>query len=569
MINITLAQINPTVGDIEGNLERIWKVLKEKEEDSHIVVFPEMALSGYFPEDLLLRYDFLTDCMKALEDLKERTKSLETLIAVGLPYLKEDLFNSLALIYKGEILGVYSKSKLPNYSVFDEKRYFREGNKPLLIEINGCKIGFSICEDIWYPDGLERQTALLGAQLIVNVNASPYHIGKQSFREGFIRARAEDNICFIAYVNLVGGQDELVFDGRSMVVDPLGRIVARAKAFEEDLLTVNLDLSIVKKRRLIDLRWREASYCVNHSVDIKKLALPPKKPVNNRLETNPEGEEELYRAIVTGTRDYIFKNGFEKAVIGLSGGIDSSLTACIATDAIGPENTVGVFMPSRFTSKESFEDAKQLADNLSIEFHTIPIDAVFNTYRKEMMLLFGELPFDIADENIQARIRANILFYISNKFGYIVLSTSNKSEAATGYTTIYGDMAGGFAPLKDVYKTQIYKLAIYRNSLGKVIPERVFHKAPSAELKPNQRDQDTLPPYEILDPILQLFLEENLAVKEISERGFDKEIVEKVAQMVRKAEYKRKQAPIGLKVTSRAFGKDWRMPVVNRYRWKH
>ncbi len=565
MLNVTLAQINPVVGDVEGNLRRVWEVVREEEGRSHLIVFPELALSGYSPEDLLLRLDFVRECMSALKELRAKTREISSLIAVGTPYYDGDLYNSLIVLYRGEVVGVYHKSRLPNYSVFDEVRYFREGRDPLLLEVNSYRIGFSICEDIWYPDGLERRTALGGAHLIVNVNASPYHIGKHAFREGFVRARAEDNICFVAYVNLVGGQDELVFDGRSMVVDPLGRVIARAKAFEEDLLTVSLDLELSRRRRLLDLRWRTASSESEPLSPLGRIELPGRERVGCRLEESPEGERELYSALVLGTRDYVLKSGFERVVVGMSGGMDSSLTACIAVSALGKERVLGLFMPSRFSSRESFEDAKAVAESLGIEFHTVPIDQVFSAYLGELVPVFGELGFDTADENIQARIRANILFYVSNKFGHLVLSTSNKSEAATGYTTIYGDMAGGFAPLKDVYKTTIYRLARYRNSLGKVIPERVFEKPPSAELRPDQTDQDTLPPYEILDPILELYVEENLSPEEIVEKGFDRGTVMKVVRMVRVSEYKRKQAPVGIKVTPRAFGKDWRMPVVNRY----
>ncbi len=565
MLNVTLAQINPTVGDVEGNLKKIEKAIKRAEKESHLIVFPELAISGYLPEDLLLRIDFVKACMDALERLAKKTKKLETVIVVGTPHYEEDLFNSLYVMYRGEIVGIYHKGRLPNYSVFDEKRYFREGEEPLLISVNGYRLGFSICEDIWYPDHLERLAVLSGAEVIVNINASPYHIGKHEFREGFVRARAEDNICFVLYANLVGGHDELVFDGRSMVVDPLGNVIGRASSFEEDLLTLTIDVEKVRRRRLLDLRWRNASKEVEPFPIKAELKLPEKPPVEPRVEKSPSGEEEVYRALVLGTHDYVIKNGFSKAVVGLSGGMDSSLTACIAVDALGRENVLGVFMPSRFSSKESFEDAKTLADNLGIEFHTVPIDSVYTAYHTEFLPVMGEIEFDTADENIQARIRANILFYISNKWGHMVLSTSNKSESATGYTTIYGDMSGGFAPLKDVYKTTIYRLARYRNSISPVIPDRVFEKPPSAELRPGQTDQDTLPPYELLDQILKLYIEENMSPDELVARGFDAEVVNKVVRMVRKAEYKRKQAPLGIKVTPRAFGKDWRMPVVNRW----
>ncbi len=565
MLNVSVAQINTTVGDLEGNLRKVKDVLKKVHERSHIVVFPELTLSGYSPDDLLLRLDFIRACMEALEELKAKTNDIDALVVIGTPYYEGDLFNSLVVLYRGEVVGIYHKSRLPNYSVFDELRYFREGNEPLLVEVNGYRVGFSICEDIWYPDEVDRLTVLCGAELLININASPYHIGKYSFREGFVRARAEDNLCFVVYANLVGGHDELVFDGRSMVVNPMGEIIGRAKAFEEDLLTLTLDLEQVRRRRLLDLRWRNASKEIEPCPVKASVVLPKRERIEGRVEESPEGEEEIYRALVLGTRDYAEKNGFKKVVIGLSGGMDSSLTACIAVDAIGKENVLGVFMPSRFSSWESFEDAKELAGNLGIEFHTVPIDETFNSYLKDMVPALGELEFDTADENLQARIRANILFYISNKFGHLVLSTSNKSESATGYTTIYGDMSGGFAPLKDVYKTTVYRLARFRNSLKPVIPERVFKKPPSAELRPGQTDQDTLPPYDILDPILKLYVEENMSVEEIVERGFERGTVVRVVKMLRRAEYKRKQAPLGVKITPRAFGKDWRMPVVNRF----
>ncbi len=566
MLNVTLAQINPVVGDIEGNIEKIKRAVMESQDSSHLIAFPELVVSGYSPEDLLLRPDFVKECMEGVRRLAEDIKEVDALVVLGTPHYDGDLFNSLYVIHKGEILGIYHKGRLPNYSVFDEKRYFREGEEPLLVEINGVRVGFSICEDIWYPDHLERYAVLSGAEVVVNINASPYHIGKQRFRESFVKARSEDNLCYVVYVNLVGGNDELVFDGRSMVVDPLGEVVGRAKAFEEDILSLTIDEGKVRRRRLLDLRWRNASKEVDPFPVCASVNLPNKPVLEPRLEDSPEGEEEIYRAIVLGTRDYLAKNGFEKAVIGLSGGIDSSLTACVAVDALGKERVLGVFLPTRFSSEESFQDARELAKNLGIEFHTVPIDGIYSTYEQELSHFFGELEFDTADENLQARIRANVLFYISNKKGHVVLSTSNKSESAVGYTTIYGDMSGGFAPLKDVYKTLVYKLAEYRNSVSKVIPDRVFEKPPSAELRPDQRDQDTLPPYEILDGILVRYVEENMSPEEIAREGFEKDTIEKVIYMIRKSEYKRKQAPVGVKITPRAFGKDWRMPVVNKFR---
>ncbi len=568
MFNVTVAQLNFTVGDIEGNLRKILQVIKEFHKESHIILFPELALSGYPPEDLLLQKHFLEEVYRALKELINKTNNYDCLIGVGTPFYEFDLYNAMAIIYKGRLLGVYKKHFLPNYSVFDEKRYFRSGEEPLLAELNGYRLTFSICEDIWYPDGVERLGALSGAEVILNINASPYHIGKYEYKEAFLKARAEDNNAFVVYVNLVGGQDELVFDGRSLVIDPKGKVIARGKAFEEDVFTVSLELEKVRRSRLSDLRWREASSTVNRLNPHFSLHIEKNTPyIRGSVAEKLSGEAEIYEALTLAVKDYTEKNGFKKVIIGLSGGIDSSLVACIATDALSKERVVGVYMPSEFSSRESYEDALELAKNLGIEFHVIPITETFKAYREEFEKEFCELSFDVADENIQARIRANILFYLSNKFGYLVLSTSNKSESAVGYTTIYGDMSGGFAPIKDVYKTLVYRLAEYRNSLSRVIPERVFKKPPSAELRPNQTDQDTLPPYDELDKILQLYIEEGLSPEEIIKKGFPKEDVYRTIYMLRKAEYKRKQAPVGPKITERAFGKDWRMPITNKFRF--
>ncbi|WP_038058015.1 NAD+ synthase [Thermodesulfobacterium hydrogeniphilum] len=561
-LNITLAQIDPIIGDFKYNLNKILDIWKKYDENSHLVVFPEFSICGYPPEDLLLRLDFILECQKTLKELLEMSQNLNSIGVIGTPYYENDLFNALILIYKGNIIGKYYKCYLPNYSVFDEKRYFKKGNRPVLLNLNNIKIGFSICEDIWYPDGWERLYASLGAEVFISINASPYHVGKYQFKENFLKARAEDNIAYLVYINMVGAQDELVFDGRSLIIDPEGNIIARLKAFEEDIQTVSLEISKVERKRLINIRLREIQF-MEDSVDIinlknKRNILENKK---GGIEKNPEFEEEIYKAIITGIRDYVYKNEFKKVVLGLSGGIDSSLVACLAVDALGKENVIGVFMPSQFTSKESKEDVEELVRNLEISFYIYSIDKIFEIFRD--ILNFPN--FTVADENLQARIRANILFYLSNKLGALVLSTSNKSESAVGYTTIYGDMAGGFSPLKDVYKTWVYKLAQYRNSIKPDIPERVFKKPPSAELKPDQTDQDTLPPYEILDKILQLFIEEGLSEKEIIQRGFKKEIVNKVFKMIKIAEFKRKQAPIGPKITSRAFGKDWRMPITSKF----
>ncbi len=558
-LNITIAQLNFKVGDIIKNLQKVKEAWESSDKKSHLVVFPELAISGYPPEDLLLRLDFVKACNKALKELEEFSAKLSSIAVVGTPYWDGDLYNALVLIGGGRLLGVYKKTYLPNYSVFDEKRYFRKGNEGLVLSTGFCRVGFSICEDIWHPDGWERSYALAGCEVLININASPYYSGKYGFKESFLKARAQDNIAYVVYANLVGGQDELVFDGRSLVIDPEGKLVARAKAFEEDLISVSLPVERIRRKRLLDIRLREREA----PADIKEVhvELKEKPEVSPRIEESPEGEEELYRALALSLKDYAEKNSFEKVVLGLSGGIDSSLVACLAVDALGRDRVVGVFMPSEFTSRESEEDVKELAKNLGIELIVYPIKEPYGAFLK----LLASESLTVAEENLQARLRANILFYLSNRYGWLVLSTSNKSESAVGYTTIYGDMAGGFAPIKDLYKGQVYSLARYRNSISPVIPKRVFERPPSAELRPNQTDQDTLPPYELLDKILQLHIEEGLSYEELLQEGFEEEVVQRILRMVKSAEYKRRQAPVGPKVSKRAFGKDWRMPITGYY----
>ncbi|QID32466.1 NAD+ synthase [Pampinifervens florentissimum] len=558
-LNIALCQINPVVGGIRVNLQKIEGIWERVDTQAHLVVFPELSLCGYPPEDLLLRLDFVRSCERSLKELLRVSEGMSSLLAVGMPYYEGDLYNALVLVGRGQLLGIYKKTFLPNYSVFDEKRYFRAGKEPLILEINGVKVGFSICEDIWHPDGWERFYALSGCEVLVNINASPYYRGKYEFKENFLRARAQDNIAYVVYVNMVGGQDELVFDGRSVVIDPEGKVIARASSFEEDLLLVSLDIERVRRKRLLDLRLRERQVEKTRVVSFENTL--QKGIEDARVEASPKQEEELYKAIVLAIRDYVGKNGFQKVVLGLSGGIDSSLVACLAVDALGRDRVVGVFMPSEYTSTESREDVYELAENLQIELLEYAISEIYRTYLET----FGSRELTVAEENLQARIRANILFYLSNLYGWLVLSTSNKSESAVGYTTIYGDMAGGFAPIKDLYKTWVYKLARYRNSIKPDIPERVLIRPPTAELRPNQTDQDTLPPYELLDKVLELHIEEGMGLEEIVALGFDRELVKKVLRMVRRAEYKRRQAPIGPKLTKRAFGKDWRMPISGSY----
>lgn len=563
-LNIGIGQINPKVGDLSGNFEKILKAWKELDKSSHLVCFPELALTGYPPEDLLLRRDFLSDCKKYLDNLLKESKDLTSPCLIGIPLYKGDLYNAAFLLYKGEIVGAYYKRYLPQYGVFDEKRYFKKGDNLLFFAVNGFNIGVSICEDIWYPSGVERIYALAGADVIVSLNASPYHKGKYEFKENLLKARAEDNQCYVVYVNMVGGQDELILDGRSLVISPEGKIIARAKVFEEDLLVISIEKKKVCSGRLLEPRLREESS--SEIPFVKGIGIKKELPFfEGKVFKNPEEEEEIYLALKLALKDYFYKNGFKGVILGLSGGIDSSITAVLAVDALGKEKVKALFMPSEFTSRESFEDARELAINLGIPLIEIPITEIFHSYRETIKKNLGFEDFTVAEENLQARIRANLLFYLSNREGLLVLSTSNKSESATGYTTIYGDMAGGFAPLKDVYKTLVYRLARYRNSLDPVIPERIFKKAPSAELRPGQRDEDTLPPYEILDEILKLYLEEGLTPSEIIERGFEEKTVNRVFHMLKIAEYKRKQAPLGPKITRRALGKDYRMPVTNGY----
>ena len=573
-MRLALAQINPTVGDFSGNTRLIREYIeKAQTQKADLVIFPELSLCGYLPEDLLLREDFLRKSQRALEEIVAYSQRVDSVIVLGYPKLSEEgfLYNALGVIYKGNLLGEYYKRYLPNYGVFDEYRYFRRGEHLLLLEMGEkpAKVGFLVCEDVWHPT-LAREYALLGIDLLVVINASPYEVGKFEKKLKFVTARSTDGLYYTAYVNLVGGQDSLVFDGRSFVVSPQGKIVKLAKPFEEELLIADIDTSAVTKNRLRDQRVKEATICerVLSEVITVKVEKGLTKPSAERGETYnpPEEEEEIFQALVVGIRDYFRKQGFKKAVIGLSGGIDSSLVAVLAAEALGRENVLGVYMPTVFNSTQSYEDAKTLAQNLGIDFRVIEIEPFFERFEELFKTMFENWKFDTADENIQARLRANILFYISNKEGYIVLSTSNKSESAVGYTTIYGDMAGGFAPIKDVYKTWVYRLARwYNRKKGReVIPRSVLIKPPSAELRPNQRDQDSLPPYEVLDQILILYIEEGLSKEEIVQRGFDPQTVERVINLIARAEYKRKQAPLGIKVTKTAFDKDWRMPIVKK-----
>ncbi len=541
-MKIGLAQINCTVGDLEGNFQKIKKWLKGAENlGIDVVSFPELTITGYPPEDLLLKHGFVEDNLKKIKELAKLVKN--TVAIVGFVARSGKAFyNAAAVIKKGKIVAIYHKMCLPNYGVFDEKRYFKPGQNPLIFKIGKVNCGLNICEDIWEKQGPTEKQAKKGAKIIFTINASPYHQGKIKERERIVKEQAKNNKVSVVYTNLVGGQDELVFDGQSMVVDSSGRVVARAKAFEEELLVVDTNIKNSK------FEYRNSKQTLRH-----KFQIP-----NN---------EEVHKALELGLRDYVHKNGFEKVVIGLSGGIDSALTATLAVDALDKENVIGVFMPSRFSSRESKEDAKKLAKNLRIKLLNIPIEPIFKVYLKTLRPQFSKLRPDIAEENIQARIRGNILMALSNKFNWLVLTTGNKSEMSVGYATLYGDMAGGFAPIKDIPKTLVYKLAKYRNSLSVVIPQRVLVKEPSAELRKNQKDRDALPPYETLDPILKAYVEKDLDMDTILRSGFNKKIVAKVLNMVDKSEYKRRQSPPGIKITPKAFGKDRRMPITSKYNY--
>ncbi len=569
-----IAQINSTVGDFTGNTRKILEFIDlAKSLRVDLVTFPELAITGYPPEDLLLKPQFIKKNRESLDRIIDHSSGIATV--VGFVDSDSDIYNAAAVLQNNKLVGIYHKFYLPNYGVFDENRYFQAGKECPLFTIYGVGIGVTICEDIWYETGPATVQAYAGARLLVNISASPYHAGKGFSRERMLATRATDNVAIVAYNNLVGGQDELVFDGNSVVFNEQGEPIVRGKQFEEDLVVVDLDMESVFRSQLHDPRRRKETQWVKKELErVTRIEIPGEGPAAAKPPLPPRQVErlseiaEIYQALVLGLRDYVHKNGFEKVVIGLSGGIDSSLVATIATDALGSGNVIGVSMPSRYSSSGSKSDARALARNLGIEFEVIPIERAFDSYLETLARPFKRAQPDATEENIQARIRGNILFALSNKFGWLVLACSNKSETATGYTTIYGDMAGGFIPLKDVPKTTVYRLAQYRNrQVGKaVIPSAVLTKAPSAELRPDQKDTDTLPPYDVLDPILKAYVEDDLAIDQIVAMGFDRDTVIGVARLVDRSEYKRRQAAPGIKITLRDFGRDRRLPITNRFR---
>jgi NAD+ synthase (glutamine-hydrolysing) len=558
-VRIACAQINCTVGDMAGNEQKILQyACLARDRKADIVLFPELALTGYPPEDLLLKPSFVNDNLKKIKELAAKINGI-TAVAGFVDRDGKKLYNAAAVIASGRIKAVYRKMQLPNYGVFDEKRYFAAGEKPLVFALGKCVFGLNICEDIWVDDGPVGRQVKRGAKCILNINASPYNAGKSAEREGIVRRQAKKYGVPVVYVNLIGGQDELVFDGHSLAVDAKGKVVARGIAFQEDLLCVDIDVAEYTRRPSRLLQVTKELPCKEG-----RVPSPPQEEAAGRVRTlGPE--EEIYSALLLGLKDYVAKNGFKKVVVGVSGGVDSALVATLAADALGKENVTAIFMPSRYSSGESEADARLLSFNLGINFKCVSIEYIYKSYLLVLEPHFLGLPRDIAEENLQARIRGNILMAFSNKFSWLVLTTGNKSEMSTGYATLYGDMAGGLAVIKDVPKMLVYELCRYRNRISPVIPGRVLEREPTAELRPNQKDTDSLPPYEVLDKILKAYVEEDKHYSEVTGMGFDEETVRKVFCLVDRSEYKRRQSPPGIKITPKAFGRDRRMPVTNKY----
>ncbi len=558
ILRIAQAQINPIVGDFEYNTKKILTYAEmAKKQAADIVIFPELCLCGYPPEDLLLKRSFLETCMKVIKELSASVKDIA--VVVGYPdCCDEKVYNAAAIIQDKKILSVYHKMELANYGVFDEKRYFKEGSRLIALKMGDATIVPTIGEDIWIEGNVpERFTKEIKADFVINLSASPFHAGKFQLRVDVGRSFAKRSGCPLFFTNLVGGQDELVFDGGSFALSSKGEIISCARRFCEHILFT--DIEIKPSNRVIK----------NKDAQIVELKLSSKKkePIRAYLADKVSPIEEIYYALVLGTRDYVTKNGFKKVLIGLSGGIDSSLVAAIAVDALGKENVIGVTMPSKFTSSETLADAEKLAKNLGIKLIKLEIWSIYEEYLKVLSKVFDTSIHTVAHENIQARIRGNLLMALSNRFGYLVLTTGNKSETAVGYCTLYGDTAGGFAVIKDVPKTMVYELARFVNRIWarEIIPESVIKRPPTAELRPNQKDEDSLPPYHILDRIIHAYVEEDKGVDEIIEEGFDPEVVKNVIMMIDRNEYKRRQSPPGIKITPKAFGKDWRFPITNRY----
>ncbi len=580
-MRLALCQLNATVGDIAANAARIGDGIRAaREAGAEVVLFPELALTGYPPEDLLLKEHFLSDAADALRELAG--DAVDIVAVVGFPERAEDVYNAAAVLAGGTLHAIYRKVYLPNYGVFDEQRYFQAGPSGAVIDIGADRVGLTVCEDIWEPGPPASDEALAGAGLIVNISASPYHAGKGGERERMFAQRARENLACVAFCGLVGGQDELVFDGHSCVVDHTGTTIARAAQFEEELLVCDVDLEAARAVRLRDAGHRPAARRSQHEVRVLPAAPAATAPSGGRRQLAPAlaeplepVEAEVYAALRLGLRDYVVKNGFEHVVLGLSGGIDSALVACLAADALGASAVSATIMPSPYSSSDTQDDARQLARALGVSVHELPIAAVMDSYERTLREPFVGRDADLTEENLQARIRGNLLMALSNKFGWLVLTTGNKSEMSVGYTTLYGDLAGGFAVIKDVPKTLVYRLCEWRNSAAGAtagaaaaspIPDSIIRRAPSAELRHDQRDEDSLPPYEVLDRILEGYVELDRSREQLVAEGLPEDDVDRTIRLVDLAEYKRRQAPPGIKISARAFGRDRRMPITNRYR---
>jgi NAD+ synthase (glutamine-hydrolysing) len=588
-LTVALAQIDPTVGDLDGNADKIRAgIERARTAGAQLVLFPELALTGYPPEDLLIKTHFLRDAAERLDELAETAEDVVAL--VGFPQLRDDVYNAAAVLAEGRVQAVYHKMFLPNYGVFDEQRYFAQGTEPALIDIDGISVGLTVCEDIWQPGPPATSEAVAGAQVIANISASPYHAGKGREREQMLAQRARDNIAAVVFCNLVGGQDELMFDGHSVAIDQDGEIVARAPQFEEAFTVCTLDLDAVATRRLQDARHRDAVHeeRVRGGNPVATIARVAGRPVREPVGvggTGPDGSprggqmggpispvkdelDEIYSALVLGVRDYVQKNGFQHVVLGLSGGIDSALVALIAVDALGADRATCVVMPSPYSSSETQDDARAIARNLGANLIDLRIEEPMEAFEQILAGVFEDTEPDITEENLQARIRGNLIMALSNKFGWLVLTTGNKSELSVGYATLYGDMAGGFAVLKDVFKGDVYRLVKWRNQQAgrELVPHSVLERPPSAELRYEQRDDQSLPPYDVLDAILEGYVEQDLDAEELIARGLPEDDVRRVIRMVDRAEYKRRQAPPGIRISTKAFGRDRRMPITNRYR---
>ncbi|MGH3002608.1 MAG: NAD+ synthase [Gaiellaceae bacterium] len=569
-MRLALAQINSVVGAVDGNAGRVVEWLERaREANADLVLFPELVVTGYPPEDLLLRPGFIRAARRAVERVAGATDGIAAL--VGAPQLDADLFNACFVLAGGEVRCVYRKRYLPNYGVFDEDRYFAPGDDLILLRFGDVVVGPTICEDVWQPGPPATDLALAGAQLVANISASPFHVGKDREREEMLKVRALDNSCFVALCNAVGGQDELIFDGHSVVLDDEGEVLARAAGFEEELLVVDVDPVAAVARRLRDVRRRAlARDRVPRTPTNVELAPPRDQPaaVETRIAPQVDELEQMRLALELGLHDYVVKNGFGDVVVGLSGGIDSALTAALCAEALGADRVHGVSMPSRYSSDATRGDAGRLAEGLGVDFREIPIEPMVEAYTGALREHFAGRETDLTEENLQARVRGTLLMALSNKFGWLVIATGNKSELSVGYSTLYGDLAGGFALIKDVYKTDVFRLSRWLNERAEreLIPASILERAPSAELRAGQLDEDSLPPYPALDLVLEAYVEQDRSLDELSADGFDRDVVERAVAMIDRAEYKRRQAPPGVRLRPKAFGRDRRTPITNRWR---